>query len=431
VTAATAILPLLAALVLGGVVSFAVRALRYFSPHELEALCRKRDAEDLLRRILHWHERVLLVIEGVEVILVSTTAVLAAYWTWLWTNPVETAAWLQLVAAGLFWTSMILVAMVWVPRAAANHWAESFLFRTWHVWRLVSRALWPLAIVANSFETVFRLLTRDGRRSSNEQAFEDELLSVVTEGHHEGLLEEDAREMIEGVVDLADTSVSEIMTPRTSMVCMPLDTQWKQVVDFVSNQAHSRIPVFGKNRDDIVGILYARDLIPELALDPDESPRALQSILRKPKFVPETKQVVSLLEQFQRTHNHLAVVLDEYGGVSGLVTIEDVLEEIVGEIVDEFDEDETDRVQQLDAKSADVDAAVHIDELNELLGLDLPEQGDFDTVGGFVFSALGHVPGVGETLLRDNVRITVLKVTRRRIERVRVELVDSIKRETA
>jgi CBS domain containing-hemolysin-like protein len=147
--------------------------------------------------------------------------------------------------------------------------------------------------------------------------------------------------------------------------------------------------------------------------------------------VPETKRVDHLLEEFQITRNHIAIVLDEYGGVSGLVTIEDVLEEIVGEIVDEYDEEVVAGIKRLDEKTAEVLARVHVDEINEQLGLSIPEDGEFDTIGGFVFHELGRVPAVGDQLKWQNLRITVLDATRRRIDRVKIEVLDAAPTEAA
>jgi putative hemolysin len=146
--------------------------------------------------------------------------------------------------------------------------------------------------------------------------------------------------------------------------------------------------------------------------------------LRKPWYIPETKPIDLLLQEFQKTRYHMAIVLDEYGGVSGLVTMEDVLEEIVGEIVDESDKDLVDGIRQIDQQTAEALGKVHVDEVNERLALKLPDDGDFDTIGGFVFSELGHVPVAGEALVWRNVRLTVLEATSRRIQRVRIEILD-------
>ncbi|NLE38971.1 MAG: HlyC/CorC family transporter, partial [Pirellulaceae bacterium] len=216
----------------------------------------------------------------------------------------------------------------------------------------------------------------------------------------------------------------EIMTPRTDMVSISVRASWNETLDFVIEQGHTRIPAFDKNRDDIVGVLYAKDLLPELAKGVDRETPSWTALLREPYFVPETKPIDVLLQEFQRHRQHMAVVLDEYGGVSGLVTMEDVLEEIVGEITDEYDPDLIEGIRPVGENAFELLGNVHVDEVNERLGLDLPEEGEFDTIGGFVFSELGHVPIVGEEVTWSRARITVLEATRRRILRLRLDALD-------
>jgi CBS domain containing-hemolysin-like protein len=257
----------------------------------------------------------------------------------------------------------------------------------------------------------------------DEDSIEEEIRTIVTEGHREGLLEEDAREMIEGVIELGDAMVSHIMTPRTDIHMIQADTPWDEVVESVIDSGHTRVPVYGNSKDDIVGILYSKDLLPELAKPADQPPRSLAELLRKPLFVPETKPVDDLLSLFQKSRTHVAVVLDEFGGVSGLVTIEDALEEIVGEIDDEYDQ-KSEVIRKIDDDTCEALGKVHVDEINAAMGFDLPENEDFDTIGGFVFAEFGRVPAVGESLTwQDSIRVTVLEASRRRVNRVRLERV--------
>ena len=268
------------------------------------------------------------------------------------------------------------------------------------------------------------------QQEDEEDAFEDEIRTIVTEGHREGLLEEDAREMIEGVIELSDVDVSEIMTPRTDMKSIPKNLSWDEMIQVVSELGHSRIPVYNENRDDIVGILVTKDLLqlisknysnlPNIAIDWTEH-------MRDPYFIPETKPVDVLLQEFQQTHNHMVIVLDEYGGVSGLVTMEDVLEEIVGEIIDEHDtEDEEAEIVDIDENTIEVLGKTHIDKVNERLNISLPDELDFDTIGGFAFTEFGHIPLPDEQFVwQDRVRVSVLNATRRRITKLRVEILES------
>ena len=248
----------------------------------------------------------------------------------------------------------------------------------------------------------------------------------------QGLLEDEAREMIEGVIDLGDAYVSQIMTPRTDMHMLQVDLPWDELMADVIESGHTRIPVYDKTRDDIVGLLYSKDLLPELATGDAESRTSLRDLVRKPLFVPETKAVNDLLQMFQQLRTHIAIVLDEYGGVSGLVTIEDVLEEIVGEIDDEYDPESVADMRRIDQDTVEALGRTHIDEINEEMGLELPEDGDFDTIGGLVFSEMGRIPQTGEELIwQDKVRIVVLEATRRRIDRVRIEKLATGQRESA
>jgi CBS domain containing-hemolysin-like protein len=282
----------------------------------------------------------------------------------------------------------------------------------------------PLAIGARVFDALVRRLAGRPVEKPSEDDFEEEIRTMVNEGEREGWLEEDAREMIEGVIELGDADVAEVMTPRTDMIMMHVGLSWKDALDFVVKSARTRIPVYDKNRDDIAGVLYIKDLLPELIHGGGTPAKSLRAMLREPFYIPQTKRVDDLLGDFQESRSHMALVLDEYGGVSGLVTIEDILEEIVGEIEDEYDKEVVvEEFVRIDDSTAEALARMHIDEINDRLGLSLPDDGDFDTIGGFVFSELGRIPKVNEQVLwQDQVRITVLEVGRRRIERVRIEV---------
>lgn len=313
-----------------------------------------------------------------------------------------------------------MTCKIWLPRAVARIWATPILFHTWRLLRVTSQILVPLVVIAQMVDTILHRLAGRTRKEPTEELFEDEIRTIVSEGHREGLLEEEARDMIEGVIELGEADVAKAMTPRTDMVMMPVRLTWTEVIDFVAKAGHTRIPVFDKSRDDIVGIMHVKDLLP-LTADGRERP-AITDILRTPYFVPETKRLDELLAEFQKTRNHTAIVLDEYGGVSGLVTIDDVLEEVIGEIVDEYADANVDEIKQIDGQTAEAAARVHLDELNARLGLSLPDDGDYDTLGGFVFSQLGHVPTIGERVDWEGVSFEVLEATRRRVERVRITM---------
>jgi len=411
----------LTGLVASALAAIGARALREFSRHRLQEICERRQQLDRFGEIVRRHEDVAL---GVEMLSIAATVLFAIAgglygWERMVTEPV---AWLGLALIALVLMLAAVVANVCLPWVVVQVGAESFLYYTWPYWQWLSRLMFPLAWLTQGCDAFLRRLT--GRKSSqgDEEAFEEEIRTIVTEGHREGLLEEEAREMIEGVIELGDVSVSHVMTPRTEMQMCQVKQTWDQVLNYVTSVGHTRIPVYDKSRDDIVGVLYIKDLLPELAKDADEPRRPLVELLRKPLFVPESKAVDDLLRLFQQSRTHMAIVLDEYGGVSGLVTIEDVLEEIVGEIEDEFDAEVEQEIRKIDDDTCEALGRAHVDQINDLMGFDLPENEAFDTIGGFVFAEFGRVPTVGDLMTWSNlVQVTVLEASRRRVGRVRLE----------
>jgi len=407
------------------------RSLSEFSPHELKEICRRGRAPNRLGEILRQRDQAALAITTLRVLATTAALGASAFWAWLVWPAGPPPNWLLLVSTVAGTAAALLAVEVWIPWGVARVWASPLLYHTWPLWKAAGAVLFPLVWIARLIDTASQRLAGRPPQLPSEESFEEEIRTIVTEGHREGLLEEDAREMIEGVIELGDVDVARIMTPRTDMASMSKNLSWQEAVELVVKTGHSRIPVYGKNRDDIVGILHIKDLLPLLAKGAAEPAQPWTSLLREPYFVPESKPVDVLLEEFQRTRSQMAVVLDEYGGVSGLVTLEDVLEEIVGEIDDEYDEGMAEGIRDVGDGVCEALGRVHIDELNERLAVALPEDAEFDTVGGFVFHELGRIPGVGEQLVWNNIRITVLEASRRRIERVRVEVLDRQHAETA
>ncbi|MCA9239140.1 MAG: HlyC/CorC family transporter, partial [Planctomycetales bacterium] len=320
----------------------------------------------------------------------------------------------------------------WLPWSVSRICAASFLYYTWPVWRVIDGLLTPFVWAARVIDASLHRIAGQTPGVMDGETIEEEIRTIVTEGHREGLLEEDAREMIEGVMELGDADVAHVMTPRTDMHMLRSDVEWDEMLADVIKMGHTRIPVYGANRDDILGVLYVKDLLPELAKPDIGGRKSLQEMMRKPVFVPETKAVDDLLAMFQQMRTHIAIALDEYGGVAGLVTIEDVLEEIVGEIVDEYDPEVEEEILRINEDACEAVGRAHVDEINELMGFDLPEDQDFDTIGGFVFTELGRVPVSGETLTwRNEVQLTVLEASKRTVERVKVERLQRAAAESA
>ncbi len=411
-------------LLISALASVGVRVVRDFSRHELEEICQRRNQMDRFGEILDLDEEVA---EGVAMLQVFGTAVwivsTAFWWTSKSSDPTTTSLTTWLAVVGISGLTLA-VTYVWIPRAMMRLWAEPFLLATWPFWRLARPMAAPFSVGAWCVNTVlFRLAGKQAdHEEDEEEAFEDEIRSMVTEGMHEGLIEADAGEMIDGVMELGDATVSEIMTPRSDIVAMPDDISWDEVLRFVNRCRRTRIPVYHKQLDNIVGVLYAKDLLNSLTEGAAPRPTAVE-LARKPVwFIPKTKPLDDLLQEFQDSRNHMAIVVDEYQAVAGIVTIEDVLEEIVGEIVDEYDKvEEAEASRQLGNHSWEAEGRVQLAELNEKYALKLPEEEEYDTIAGLVINQLGHIPKAGEVVHWEGYDITVLEATRRKVERVRLD----------
>ncbi|MGA2620246.1 MAG: hemolysin family protein [Thermoguttaceae bacterium] len=399
------------------------RALAEFSPYALKEIYRRRNRPDPLGQILRRREQVALAVQTLRTLAVAAFAGAGIAWTWP-AAAQATPDWLSRGLGLLAGAAGLLAAGIWLPWAVARLWAEPFLYLTWPIWWATSWLLWPLVWVARLVDLALRRLAGRENPTADQESFAEDIRTIVTEGHREGLLEGEAREMIEGVIELGDADVARIMTPRTDMTSLAAALSWPEMLELVIHAGHTRLPVYGRNRDDILGILHAKDLLAELAKPAQLRAEPWTKLLREAAFVPETKPLDALLRELRRSRNHMAMVLDEYGGVSGLVTMEDVLEEIVGEIDDEHDPALADGIRETGPGVYEAPGRAHLDEINERTGLELPEDADYDTIGGFVFSELGHVPVAGEQLQWRNARMTVVEATRRRIERVRIELLD-------
>jgi CBS domain containing-hemolysin-like protein len=245
---------------------------------------------------------------------------------------------------------------------------------------------------------------------------EEELLRLVELHEGNGGPENGELSMIRRIAQMVDTAVREIMVPRIDMVAVEADATIDDVMRVVLERGYSRVPIYDETVDNIVGVVYAKDILRTLA--DGRRPASVREIARPPYFVPEGKRIDELLAELREHRVHMAIVVDEYGGTAGLVTIEDVLEEIVGEIQDEYDREEASMVRVSDNEAV-VDARVSLDDLNELLGLAI-ESEDFDTVGGFVYHELGRMPAPGDEVRADGLTLRVLSVLGRKIKKVRV-----------
>lgn len=317
-----------------------------------------------------------------------------------------------LLAALLVVGIVELLPEAWVLRApeqAALAFAPLVAALEWLLGPIVQAMLWLAEKVATPLA---------GRRL--QFVTEEEIKMLVDAGEEGGVIEEDEKEMIYSIFDIRDTLAREIMVPRTDVLALEVDTPVAQALETIVAAAHSRIPVYQGTIDNVLGLLYAKDLL-RTRKDPQPgTPPGLRSLLRPAHFIPETKKVDELLTELQQKRIHLAIVVDEYGGMAGLVTLEDIVEEIVGDIRDEYDANEEAQAERISEYEYIFDARIDIDEVNELLSLKLPSE-DSDSLGGYIYGQLGHVPAAGEKVQtpEGEAHFEVLTVTGRRIRKVR------------
>jgi putative hemolysin len=280
--------------------------------------------------------------------------------------------------------------------------------------RIFRPVVWVLNSITRTIAALFGVNEIERDRLTSE-----ELTILVERGAQQGVIEAEEEQMIGAVLELGDRRVHEVMVPRIDIVAIPVTASLDEMVDTIVREGHSRIPVYEQTVDNIIGILYAKDLLPYLK--GADSPPTVRKLLRTPLFVPESMQVDDLLHQLQRRKVHIAVVLDEYGGTAGLVTIEDLLEEIVGEIQDEYDTEEP-MIVSLSDTEARIDGRAGIDDLLDHFDLEelhLDDRDEYDTIGGLIYHRVGGIPKVGETVEVENVlTLTVESTDGRRVGKV-------------
>jgi magnesium and cobalt exporter, CNNM family len=323
-----------------------------------------------------------------------------------------------IVVTGLL-TLFTIVFGELVPKQIGLAHSERVAFTFSRLIEILGRLFAPLVVfltvVTRYISRLFRAdVTADERISS------EELRLIIEQGGEQGVLEAEEEQMIHAVIELGEQRIHEVMVPRTDMVTLSGTVTFEEAIQTIVAEGHSRIPVYEESIDEIVGILYAKDLLP-FVVRPNEDRPELRTLLRTPVFVPESMSVDDLLHELQRRKVHLAIVLDEYGGTAGLVTIEDLLEEIVGEIQDEYDEEEP-MIVRLSDDEARVDGRAAVDDLQELFDttFGLEDEDEYDTVGGLIYHRIGGVPKPGDEVRVDGLLLTVESTDGRRVGKVLV-----------
>lgn len=316
------------------------------------------------------------------------------------------------------------------PKKIAMHAPEKVSFTVVPVLLFVNKVARPFVkLLSASTNGIVRLFGIDPN-ADEDVVTEEEIRMMVDVGQEKGVIEDVQKEMINNIFEFDDMDVADIMTHRTDVECVDIDQQLPDVIAKSIEFGYSRIPVYKEDQDNIVGIVYVKDLLKYVGTNLPKS-KSIKDLMREAYYVPETKQCSELLTELLEKHIQMAVVVDEYGGTAGIVTLEDVIEAIVGNIQDEYD-NEDEEISRIDETTFTIDGITDIEEVEEQLGIEIPD-GDYDTLGGFIISLLGYLPtdnGEEDVAEYENIRFTVLNVEERRIGKVKVELLPVTAKET-
>ena len=403
--------------------SFTCESLRCFSRSRLDEACWRIGRRERLAIVLRRSTEAFL---AAELVTLVCLILLGAFAGVRITNELAfesgASGWLAAITEPTLAILSFVLAFFLMPWCLARVTGERYLVRVWTGLEALMRVTRPYLAFARRVDAfMHRLWGLKEPGETSAESLSKEIKSVVELGQREGILAAHSRRMIERVIDLQQEDVASVMTPRTDMDCIEVTDSLDEARRRMMEGGHSRMPVIGASTDDIVGILYAKDLLRHLSNEVEDGRPVLKAIVREPFYIPETTGIDKLLESMKRRRVHIAIVLDEYGGVAGLVTMEDVLEQIVGEITDEYDTTEDSGIRQTAPGSVEVESWVRIDDLDEQFGFAFPDDEDYDTIGGFMYAQLGRIPKKRDVLNWNQLRLTVLDADKRRIHKIRIE----------
>ncbi|MCA9218420.1 MAG: HlyC/CorC family transporter [Planctomycetales bacterium] len=409
----------------------ALRAMQEVAWHDLQDYCKRRNRDHLFNEIHENADNAPLAIESTQIVGVLFSTIIAIGW-YLDDHAAHHLTGAHLGPVLFFGTLIYFATTLWVPREIAYWFGAAYLTETWPVWRLVIWLFKPFEFLSRLLEIMFLRASGESQEKAKERELEEEIRSLVLDGEHEKSLPQILRKMIEGVIELDDMCANDIMRHRSEIDGINAAASYNEVVLQVVACGRTRLPVYEKNVDDIIGTLYVKDLLK--AISEGRQIQDVREILRPHYEVPETVSLHELLAQFLHDKAHQAIVVDEFNATIGLVTIEDILEEIVGEIVDESEADEEEDITHISSTVISILADTHIDEINERIFADLPSgvathleaglpvEDDYNTLGGFVIKQLKDIPKPGTTMTWNGLLFQVEEATRRQVKRVRITL---------
>ncbi len=320
------------------------------------------------------------------------------------------------VATGIL-TLLILVFGEITPKTLSTISAETIALKDAKIIYGLMMVLTPVIYVVNQLSLGVLLLMRVDPNAKRDTITEDELRTIVEVSHEEGVIESEEKKMINNVFDFGDSVAKDVMVPRIDMTMADVNASYDELIDIFREEKYTRIPVYEENTDNVIGIVNMKDLL----LIDDREQFHIRDYLREPLYTYEYKKTAELMVEMRQTFNNIVIVLDEYGATAGLITLEDMLEEIVGEIRDEYDEDEEDSLIETGPGQYSVEGAMKLDDLNDRLGLEL-ESEDYDSVGGLVIGLLDHLPDEGEEVVDNGIQFIVESVDKNRIDRIKIVL---------
>ncbi|WP_127837138.1 hemolysin family protein [Clostridium prolinivorans] len=325
---------------------------------------------------------------------------------------------LFLVTIILAYITLVLGELV--PKRIALQNSERIAMASINIIIFISKITLPFVKILTASTNLIMRILGNKDESIEEKVSKEEIMMMIDVGEETGILNQTEKEMIDGIFDFDDTLAKEVMTPRTDVFAVDIDTPIEELINKVMDEQFSRIPVYEGDIDNIIGILYLKDLF-IYSRKGEITKETLIKILRTPYFVPETKNIDELFRELQSNKNHMAILIDEYGGFSGIVTIEDLIEEIVGNIFDEYDDIVIEDITKVDTNTYIVNGATSIDDINETLHINLPSD-NYDTIGGFVIDILGSIPKEDEHLVveYENLTFEIEKVEEKRIEKLKI-----------
>lgn len=312
-------------------------------------------------------------------------------------------------------TLLILVFGEITPKTVSTLYAENIALAYARIVYVLMVVLTPVIFFVNQLSMGVLFLTRIDPNKKRDAITEDELRTIVQVSHEEGVIETEEKKMINNVFDFGDSVAKDVMVPRIDMVLVDVNASYEELMELFREEKFTRIPVYEDSTDNVIGIVNMKDL---LLFDKNQE-FCIRNLLRQPLYTYEYKKTAELMVEMRKTFNNIVIVLDEYGATAGLITLEDMLEEIVGEIRDEYDEDEEDEVTEITPEEYLVNGSTKLDDLNERLGLDL-ESEDYDSIGGLVIGILDHLPDEGESVDYENLHLVVEHVEKNRIDKVRL-----------